>query len=282
MHNYTKHPEFNGIGEHVWNYLNDIGKSISVIQKNEGRKIIGHSNNLAQAENPIWHSKLELDNYVARNLNINPDDYGKDKSRNPFYKAVAGEIRELRLKKILIDWSKTTTRGAGVGIWRLDKTKLERHVEDVAIHQIDEKNFRCEGLESTVFVRTKQNKFRQYLLANYKKCVLCGFNIEHYMIGAHIVPYKKMRQEEPKNSMNPSNGLLFCRLCDTAFEKGSIRIHADFEVEIGNKLRSKGTKTVQSWLSHIDNKLVVPDDVNYPPDPRYLKWKLNLLPKESW
>ena len=276
-HNYVKHPEFNGLGEHVWNYLNDIGRPISVIQKKEGRTIAGSQKNLQIAENSIWHSKSELDEYVAGHLNINPDVYGTDKSRNPFYKAVAGEIRELRRKGILIDWNRTVKRGAGVGIWRLDKTKFVEYAGNRAVQEIKLKNFRCEGLESTVFVRTKQRIFRSMLLKGYKKCVLCGFSMEPYMIGAHIVPYSKMRREEPENSMNPSNGLLLCRLCDVAFENGSIKVCEDFGVEISDIMRESGGRTNQSWLDHVTSELMLPKRMKYPPDPKYLKWKLELV-----
>ncbi len=268
-HEYIVYPEFNGLEKYVWEGLNQIGRPISHITKT--RK------NVKGENKPIWHDKPSLDEFVARSLGLNMDEYGKDKSSNPLYKAIANEIRVLRKKGILIDWRRTSIRNKGVGVWRLDKTKLEKFVENRVKYEMKKENFHSTGLPGMMIVRQKQMEFRNYLLKEYRKCVFCGFELKEYMIGAHIVPYSIMRITDAENSMNPTNGLLLCRLCDVAFEHGSITVADDFGIEVEDHLIEQRAPTIKSWIAHIRPEIRIGVDARYPPDPRYLRRKRELL-----
>lgn len=263
--------------KYVWDGLNTLGKTISQIESEKQRSLKTNLDHKVSKDAPIWHTKSEIDRYVEVTMNLRLVDYGSDMSSNRLYKAIAQEIGSLRRKGILIDWNHIKTRNTGMGVWRLDKTKLERHMYNKAKLEMKEKNFRSEGFERMVFVRQKQNVFRETLLKDYTKCALCMFKIREYLIGAHIVPYSVMRVEEPDNAMNPSNGLLLCRFCDVAFERGSIRVSQNFDISIIDTLRDNNSPMISSWLESIPSELCVEKEICHPPHPKYLEWKSRLL-----
>ena len=277
---YTKRPEFPNLEKYVWEGLNNPGRTISSIEKEEGK----HLDNPMHEETrnaPIWHSKAELDRFVAGELNLNLEDYGSDKSSNRLYKYIAKEVANLRRAGVLVDWRTIESRDTGMGVWRLDKTKLDNFVLRRAKKEIKNKNYHSAGSACVVYVRQKQVAFRAELLLEYGKCALCKFRIPEYMIGAHIVPYSVMREQEPHNAMNPKNGLLLCRFCDVAFENGSITIDADFGITISEHLSESKEPIVKTWLEPILPELHIKAGARYPPDPRYLEWKKKLLSKNG-
>ena len=97
------------------------------------------------------------------------------------------------------------------------------------------------------------------------------------MIGAHIVPYFEMRRRDADNSMNPVNGLLLCKLCDVAFERGSITVEEDLGIVISEYLQEQNNPAIKSWIDFIHPEIRLKKNAKYPPDPRYLKWKRKLL-----
>ncbi len=274
---YTRHPEFAGLEEFVWEGLNRIGRPITQIESDQKRTIAGDPIHSKFKDRPIWHTKAELDRFVADGLCLKFDDYGKNKSENALYKEIANEVGRLRRAKILVDWRHLDKKNTGMGVWHLDKTKLEQYAANRFRREIKNKNFHSKGEMCVVFVRQKQNAFREELFREYGKCVLCGFKIPEYMIGAHIVPYAVMRVKDASNSMNPSNGLLLCRFCDVAFERGSITIEEDYGIEVSDHLRDQGSSIVKSWLKPIPSELYIRPNAKYPPNPAYLKWKMKLL-----
>ena len=114
------------------------------------------------------------------------------------------------------------------------------------------------------------------IVSEYNRCTLCGFSLERYMIGAHIVPYSVMRIEDSDNAMNPRNGLLLCRICDVAFERCDIRVGPDLGVEVSDVLVDNRNRAVRKWIDSIVPQITVKKSAVYPPDPHYLKWKMRL------
>ena len=277
MRRHSKHPEFVNLEKIVWEGLNNIGRTIPQIEKQEDKTIKINPKQKSSINDPIWHTKPELDQYVAKELGLVLKDYGDNTKTNALYNAVVSEVRRLRKCNILIDWHLTESKKRGMGLWRLDKTKLEKFVHRRADQEMRESNFYSDGKTSMIFVRQKQVAFRKKLLGEYGKCALCGFKLPDYMIGAHIVPYSVMRREDAANAMNPANGLLLCRLCDVAFEKGSITLESDLGITISDYLADQRSPAVRSWLGPIPAELRIKADAKYPPDPIYLKWKKKLL-----
>ena len=278
-HRYKKHPEFNGIRPLVWDALNEIGTSISDMNI---RIPSGAKNQQKLKNSSIWHNKAEIDKFVTAKMNLKLEDYGKDLSTNSLYKAIAGEISILRKNGFLIDWSDSRSLNTQKGIWRINKLKLpeyEEHTSKRATLEMKSGNFYAKDKETTIYLRAKQDVFRNILLCQYKKCLFCGFTPEQYMIGAHIVPYSVMRKKDTQNAMNPTNGLLLCRLCDVAFENGSIILETDLGITITSILKDERDKTVKSWLGHVVPEIKIRNNTKYKPSKKYLTWKKNLIKK---
>lgn len=66
-----------------------------------------------------------------------------------------------------------------------------------------------------VKTRINQNVFRQIILANYDyKCALSGIDIPELLVASHIIPWS----ENPKERLNPENGICLSSLYDKAFD----------------------------------------------------------------
>ncbi len=280
-HKYKAYPEFTNLEKIVWNALNTIGKTIPQIENERNQTIKTNLDHGETKKMAIWHTKSEIDRYVENTMNLRLKDYGTKMSENPLYKAIANEIGVLRRKGILVDWRHIESRNTGMGVWRLNRTKLTNHVNKKAILEMRMRNYRAEDSECTIFVRQKQSAFRKVLLENYVKCALCMFKIKEYLIGAHIVPYSVMRVEDPNNAMNPTNGLLLCKFCDVAFEHGSIKVSKNYEIDIVDSLRDNETNMIKTWLASIPSELCAKNIINDPPDPKYLEWKSRLLESDN-
>ena len=100
-----------------------------------------------------------------------------------------------------------------------------------------------------------------------------------YCHGAHIVPKNVMDEWDPKNAMNPKDGLLLCRYCDTAFENGDITVDEKYRVRISSVLeqQSGGNKPLKSWLARVRKKIRVNKKSRFKPATKYLKKKLELV-----
>lgn len=153
------------------------------------------------------------------------------------------------------------------------ETLASTYANDEIIHD----DFSAQGSESSVYVRAKQGKFKEILLQIYEqKCAFCGFNVPEYLNGAHIVPFKTMRQEDSENAMNPSDGILLCRLCDIAFENGDLQLRENYDIFVTDKLKKSENSSVKSWISTIFSKISISPDSKFAPDIRFLKRKLEL------
>jgi putative restriction endonuclease len=122
-----------------------------------------------------------------------------------------------------------------------------------------------EGKESerTVRVRVKQNFFRQMVLASYSfRCCITGLSVPELLNASHIVPWAV----DPKNRLNPRNGLCMNSLHDRAFDRGLITISSDYRVKVSTKLKMLKDNASMTLLSKYDNVLIslpdkfVPDD----------------------
>ena len=157
-------------------------------------------------------------------------------------------------------------------------SQVENLSSSYAGDEISHGDFSAQGSESTVYVRAKQGKFKEILLQEYdNKCAFCEFNEPEYLIGAHIVPYSVMRKEDPKNAMNPSDGILLCRLCDKAFEDGHLQLKENYEIIVTEKLRKSENTTVNSWLSKINSKIPIKSNSKFTPDKEFIQKKLKSI-----
>lgn len=121
-----------------------------------------------------------------------------------------------------------------------------RKLEDIA--EIDERELPKEGLERERMVRVRVNQhfFRAAVLAAYDyKCCITGLAIPELLVASHIVPWAT----DPKQRMNPRNGLCLNALHDRAFDRSLMFIGADMTVRFREKLlHSEKRNPGLDWL----------------------------------
>lgn len=265
----TEQEKFRKIPDAVWKGLHQKPKSITTLEKNRDRKYLGDLVQKRFHIMPVWQNKQDLDVFVGKELDLDISQYGK-RSENTVYKRIANVIIDLRKSGKIIDWRYGAPR---YGIWRLANT-----VESRAIVNFKNRDYSSSLTRTLVARRTKQTQFRNELLYSFRHCLFCEFRMDTYLRAAHIVPFSEMQKHEPKNALNPVNGLLLCTLCDIAFERGDITVDEDYQIS-----QTKGLKTLNKpntanhcWLSNVKKKLQIKESSKIEPDARYLKWKLRL------
>ncbi len=163
--------------------------------------------------------------------------------------------------------------------------KLEQVIKTVT-KQIEKNNYSSKGKETTIRARQFSAWFRDQLLTQYdSKCALCGFSSKPYLVGAHIVPKSVMDKIEPKNAMNPRDGILLCKLCDIAFEHGHIIIDKKYNIKVSDALKSKSkedsNEVMSRWIESIKKKIVIKKNARWNPSSKYLDQKAILVKNQK-
>ena len=71
------------------------------------------------------------------------------------------------------------------------------------------------------------------------------------------------------NRLNPQNGLLLCRMCDIAFEKGFLRLTPSYKIIKSSKLDATNI-SIQPWLSSIKDEIQIANR-NYVPLKKFIQ-----------
>jgi len=169
-----------------------------------------------------------------------------------------------------------------VPLTKYSETENDKLSDKFVEKQFETGDYSSLGGERSYLGRKKQSQFKKILLKMYGgKCLFCGFYRQPYLIGSHIVPVKIMRKEDDKNSMHPENGLLLCRLCDTAFENGDITLDEKYNIAIFEKLQAhvKIDKIAHRWIESVHNELLKDEISKLKPGKKFIKRKLELLKK---
>ena len=143
--------KFRNIKKTVWEGLHEKAKPIKQLEEERREEYVGDPEQKEIRTQSIWHNKTDLDTFVAEKLNLNPGKWGKDKSKNTFYKRVANAISKLRHDGEIVDLKYGLPR---YGIWRLTNNE-----EKQAISSFQDGDYSCPSLKSSVVRRTKQGKF---------------------------------------------------------------------------------------------------------------------------
>ncbi len=81
--------------------------------------VLKYKGDLAQREfgsNPVWHTKKELDYFVAKTLKLDAEAVlGKNKKSSDFSTSITREIVKLRKRGVISDWQ----NGKRIGVWRV-------------------------------------------------------------------------------------------------------------------------------------------------------------------
>ena len=134
---------------------------------------------------------------------------------------------------------------------------------------IDEHELPREGLERERMLRVRVNQrfFRTTVLSAYDyKCCVTDLAVPELLVASHIVPWAR----EPKQRMNPRNGLSLNALHDRAFDRGLMFIDKNMTVRFREKLiRSENEPASLHWLlSYEGRPICMPR--KFKPDPDLL------------
>lgn len=140
-------------------------------------------------------------------------------------------------------------------------------LEEIA--EIDERELPKEGLERKRMVRVRVNQhfFRVAVLSAYDyKCCITGLAVPELLVASHIVPWAG----NPKQRMNPRNGLCLNALHDRAFDRGLMFIEANMTVRFREQLICRDKKSAAlSWLLSYEGKSIATPR-KFKPDPELL------------
>jgi hypothetical protein len=158
-------------------------------------------------------------------------------------------------------------------------SEIDNVAYDLVSKQAEKRDYSSLGTLRTVLGRQKMKWFRDQLLHEYDgKCAFCGLSIESLLVASHIVPVATMRKEDPSNVMNPSNGLLLCRLCDKAFEDGDVQVTEKGSINIASKLTSTTSDpALHSWRSCINRQIPMKQNSTFRAADQYLHRKIQLI-----
>jgi len=127
-----------------------------------------------------------------------------------------------------------------------------RKLEEIA--EIDERELPKEGLEREQMVRVRVNQhfFRAAVLSAYdNKCCVTGLAVPELLVASHIASWAS----DPKQRMNPRNGLCLNALHDRAFDRSLMFIGRDMTVRFREKLlRSERRNPGLDWLLGYEGK----------------------------
>lgn len=122
--------------------------------------------------------------------------------------------------------------------------------------------------DAIVKLRVNQSFFRNRVLSAFEfRCCVTGLANRSLLTASHIVPWA----EDPKNRLNPRNGLCLNPLHDRAFDRRLMWIDPDFRVRFASELHRVSTTSsgALAWLlSFEDKQLVLPQ--RFRPDPELL------------
>jgi putative restriction endonuclease len=137
---------------------------------------------------------------------------------------------------------------------RLLAQSTGQKLEEVA--EIDERELPKEGLERERMVRVRVNQhfFRAAVLSAYDyKCCVTGLTVPELLVASHIVPWAA----DPKQRMNPRNGLCLNALHDRAFDRNLMFVAEDMTVHFREKLiRAEKRSPGLDWLLSYEGKSV--------------------------
>jgi putative restriction endonuclease len=131
-------------------------------------------------------------------------------------------------------------------------------IEDVSIPEGKTK-------ESIVKTRVNQNFFRKMILSSYDRtCCITGIAITELLVASHIIPWSL----DPKNRMNPQNGLCLNALHDKAFDVGLITVDENYHILVSKKIRDMTLEHTKIIMDYNGIKVKMPN--RFVPDQEFL------------
>jgi putative restriction endonuclease len=139
-------------------------------------------------------------------------------------------------------------------------------LEEIA--DIDDRDLPKEGIERErmVHVRANQHFFRAALSAYDCQCCITGLAVPKLLVASHIVPWA----DDPKQRMNPRNGLCLNALQDRAFDRHLMFFDESLSVRFRNELKARPDRGGLDWLLKWERQPIrLPR--KFKPDPALIK-----------
>ncbi|MES1189953.1 MAG: HNH endonuclease [Steroidobacter sp.] len=162
------------------------------------------------------------------------------------------------------DWKGFAVRSQAI-LRNLGLGNIDNSSDENAESEFD---YQGKNKRTLVNVRIGQNFFRKTILSAYKsQCCISGLTITNLLVASHIIPWRN----DPKNRLNPRNGLCLSVLHDRAFDLGLITISKNFTVQVSRKIAKKKDGFLQSALfKYVNTRIQLPD--KFQPEESFLEY----------
>ena len=166
-------------------------------------------------------------------------------------------------KSIVKGKSYTTETAVGEKLYRDILERLQGSVIGRPNDIINQLRYR----EGVARHRLGQGAFRIAVTDAYqRRCAITGEKTLPVLEAAHIIPFADNGPHEV------SNGILLKSDFHTLFDDGYITFTKDYKVEVSSRLHDDYGNGKDYYKFHGQRMLILPDRVDFRPDPRYLEW----------
>ena len=149
--------------------------------------------------------------------------------------------------------------------------ELEEEINREAVVSGEIGDFEGENRVVITTARVGQNLFRKSVLSAYaNRCCISGLANPKFLIASHIVPWR----DDPKNRLNPRNGLCLSVLHDRAFDQGLLAIDDNMRVVVSSKLKHEPDSFLEESVLAFEGKSIqLPE--KFLPDKAFLNRHFN-------
>ena len=161
-------------------------------------------------------------------------------------------------KELESNWSAVTNEIQQV-LTRLGVATTTQDTEDVPLEE--------DELVLTT-ARRAQSMFRAAVLSAYDfRCCVTGLSEHRLLVASHIVPWR----DDPKNRLNPSNGLCLSALHDRAFDRGLITFDDRFRLVLSPQMTERDDAFIGTAFAPFAGKQIALPS-KFAPDPDLLAY----------
>jgi len=127
-----------------------------------------------------------------------------------------------------------------------------------------------EGIEKRRIVKARVNQtlFRRDVLFAYGgKCCMTGIDDAELLNASHIVPWS----ENPKERLNPRNGLCLNALHDRAFDRGLVSVKPDYTVRVSRRILQAASRSKKTGFIAESDGAQIQLPKKFLPKPEFLE-----------
>ena len=128
-----------------------------------------------------------------------------------------------------------------------------------------------EGREKEMIVKARVNQglFRRIVLSSYgDSCCITGIAVPPLLVASHIVPWR----ENPKERLNPRNGLCLNALHDRAFDRGLISVDPHHVIRVSRQILEAAPHSEKIGFIAKSNGAKIHMPEKFAPRPEFLEY----------